>query len=88
MDDLEKATIQVCKKLPWVSRHPINVKEGLTQMAFQLGIRGLLGFKKSLPYIEAGKMKKAALELKLSAWYEQTRPRAQRVIYKITRYHV
>ena len=50
----------------------------LTMMAYQLGGRGLHGFKKTKAYIEANEWKKAALEMMDSRWAKQTYSRAER----------
>ena len=44
-----------------------------------LGLRGLLGFKKTLAHVAAGEYKLAALEMLDSAWAEQTPARAKRM---------
>lgn len=50
----------------------------LTMMAYQLGGKGLHGFKKTKSFIERGEWKKAAIEMLDSKWAEQTFSRAER----------
>ena len=51
----------------------------LISMAFQLGIGGLLKFKKFLAALEAGRWKKARDAMLDSLWAKQTPKRAQRL---------
>lgn len=48
----------------------------LVDMCFNLGIGGLLKFKKMLAYVEAGKYSLAAIEMKDSLWAKQVGKRA------------
>lgn len=55
----------------------------LVQMAYQLGVGGLLGFKKMLWCMEHGRYKQAAAEALDSLWARQTPKRARRVALMI-----
>lgn len=55
----------------------------LVNMAFQLGVDGLLGFKNSLALIEHQAWAEAGRNLRKSKWYKQTPKRAERVIRAI-----
>ena len=44
----------------------------LLNMAFQMGVNGLLGFKNTLKTIESGDYSKAAKEMLMSKWASQT----------------
>ena len=48
-------------------------------MAFQLGIGGLLKFKRALGSIEDGQYKEASMEMLDSLWAQQTPERAKRL---------
>jgi lysozyme len=72
------------KALPWVTSMPENVRMGLYNMAFQMGVSGLLKFSKSLHLIQAQKWEAAAKELRNSKWVKQTPKRSREVIYTIT----
>lgn len=52
----------------------------LINMSFQLGAGGVAQFKKSMSLLASGKFEQAAVELKNSTWYTQTKNRATRVI--------
>ena len=55
----------------------------LINMGFNLGVTGLLKFKKMLQAIQDGDFKKAAAEAKDSLWYKQVNIRAKEIIYQI-----
>lgn len=55
-----------------------NRQMALISMAYQMGITGLLKFKKMIAALEAGDYGKAAVEAMNSRWYEQTPVRASR----------
>jgi lysozyme len=54
-------------------------KQALANMAFQLGLGGLLKFKKMLAALERGDLEKAEEEALNSRWAEQTPNRAREV---------
>ena len=89
-DDIAEKVLQVRRALPW-SMQLDEVRFGaLVNMAFQLGINGLLQFKKTLKFIQEGKWQAAHDEalkcytsLKGDEWPEQTPDRAKRVAKQI-----
>ena len=64
-------------------RLPTNVQEVLIEMAFQMGMNGLLGFEKMLKHLEAGNFEMAAKEIKDSRLYHETRKRAEYYIERM-----
>jgi len=54
-------------------------RRALGNMAFQLGIAGLMKFRKTLRYLQEGNYPAAATEALDSKWAEQTPERATRV---------
>lgn len=69
----------VSYKLPWFDAlHPVRQRV-LLNMAFQMGINGLLGFHKMLAAARLGKYDEAADEMLDSRWAQQTPERAQRL---------
>lgn len=82
-NDINKVQAQVQAALPWVTKLTDARQRALCNMAFQMGINGLLGFKNTLGYIEQGNYTKAAENARLSLWYKQTPVRAERVIQQI-----
>lgn len=69
--------------LPWLEKAPEAVKEVLYNMAYQLGVKGVLKFKKSLDLIERKEYFKASIEMLNSRWHKQTPNRAERLSEKI-----
>ena len=65
--------------LPWFQDLDDARKGVLLNMAFQLGVWGLLQFKNTLKTIAAGDYEKAAEEMLMSKWAKQTPERAQRM---------
>ena len=78
-NDIKKITEQVHKFLPWVSKLNEPRQAVLIGMAFQMGLRGLLGFKRTLGSIEDGQYFEAAVEMLDSTWAKQTPERAHRL---------
>lgn len=73
------ATTGLRIKLPWFAGLDEARQSALVQMAYQLGLGGLLGFKNMLAAIQAGDYERAAQEALNSAWAKQTPARAYRV---------
>lgn len=71
------------EKLPWYKDASFVTKTVLIDMAFNLGLAGLLKFKNSLGYIKAKNYAKAADNLKLSLWYNQVGDRAKELVERI-----
>jgi lysozyme len=77
-DVIEKSR-QVLAALPWTSKLSRPRFAVLVNMAFQLGIGGLLKFKRALGSIEDGQYKEASMEMLDSLWAQQTPERAKRL---------
>ena len=65
--------------IPFFNRLDDARKAVLLNMSFQLGISGLLKFKSTLAFIEAGDYENAAANMLKSKWAQQTPNRAKRV---------
>lgn len=65
--------------LPWLLGQPEGVRRALVQMAYQMGMGGVLGFPKMLAALKAGDRNLAANEALDSTWARQTPERARRV---------
>ena len=78
-EDIAKAEAGVRKALPWFDDMNEVRQAVLIAMAFQIGLRGLLVFKKTLRYVERGSYVLAAHEMLDSRWAEQTPARAGRM---------
>lgn len=66
-------------RLPWLKKLDPARRGVLVNMAYQLGIAGLLGFKNTLALIERGEYIKASSEMLGSKWAKQTPARANRL---------
>ena len=78
-NDVIKKSRQVLAALPWASKLSETRRAVLINMAFQLGIGGLLKFKRALGSIEDGQYKEASMEMLDSLWAKQTFGRAARM---------
>ena len=65
--------------LPWVATLDEVRQRVLLDMAFNMGIVGLLGFKRTLATIQAGDYQAAATMMLDSRWAKQVGQRAERL---------
>jgi lysozyme len=70
-------------QIPWWKNQPEEVQQALVNMAYQLGVEGLLKFKTTLSLLEAGDREGAANSAMKSLWAKQTPARAKRVTDQI-----
>lgn len=78
-NDIVRVSNEVRRELPWAEKLD-NVRFGvLLNMAFQMGIVGLLGFKNTLAMIERGDYVGAAKGMLNSKWAKQTPARCKRL---------
>lgn len=80
---VEKIQFELASKLPYFDRLPVNVQDVLCEMAYQLGVTGLLAFRKMLAYIENSQYDDAAVEGLNSLWARQTPGRAKKMMDKL-----
>ena len=64
------------KKFDWFKTSPIEVRNVMLNMAYQLGFRGFCKFKKTLSYLENAEWESASKEMLDSRWAKQTSNRA------------
>lgn len=74
---VSKLKKRVFQCLPWLESKPQNVQDTLIEMAYQLGLAGLMGFRHTLGCIEAGDYAQATKNLKASLLYRQTPRRVE-----------
>ncbi len=79
-NDLDKVRTGVLKHLPWASSLDEARLGVLLNMAFQMGVEGLLGFAQTLAEVKARNWEGAARGMKRSKWFQQTPMRAERLI--------
>ncbi|CAM3873638.1 Phage lysozyme [Vibrio aerogenes CECT 7868] len=78
--DLQSVYQQVNDALPWCQALPECQQIVLMNMAFNLGMGGLLKFKRMLAALEAGDTAQAATEMRDSRWAAQVGKRAEDLI--------
>lgn len=78
-NDVDKVIDQLNKRLSWWAKLDDARKGVLINMAFQMGIDGLIGFKNTLKMIESGQYEAAARGMLQSKWAQQTPSRAKRM---------
>lgn len=78
-NDIDRFEKQIIDALPWYSRLDDVRQRVLVNMAFNLGIAGLLGFKNTLAMIERGDYAGAAKGMLNSKWAGQVGERAKRL---------
>ena len=76
---IAKLVKRVGDRLPYLYTVPIEVHDVLVEMAYQMGVSGLLKFKKTLMYIETKDYKDASVEMLDSRWAKQTPNRAKKL---------
>tara|TARA_R100000951_G_scaffold99934_2_gene90512 strand:+ start:771 stop:1187 length:417 start_codon:yes stop_codon:yes gene_type:complete len=75
-NDVDYFYKNIAKELPWIKNLDDARQNVLVNMAFNLGIAGLMTFKKMLLACEHGNFKIAATEMLNSKWAEQVGYRA------------
>jgi lysozyme len=78
-NDVNKVCRQLDDKLPWWKNLTDVRQQVLANMAFNLGINGLLGFKNTLGMIQTGNYSGAAKAMLDSKWAMQVGNRANRL---------
>ena len=82
-NDIDKRQAELLRRIPWVSTlDPVRFG-ALLNMAFQLGVDGLLGFRNSLELMRTGQYREAADNFMKSKWANQTPNRARRITDQI-----
>lgn len=74
---------ELTSKLPWFTRLEPPRRAALVNMAYQMGVAGLLGFARSLGSIRDERWALAEAQLLESTWARQTPDRARRVARQI-----
>jgi lysozyme len=67
---------QLSEKIYWFDSAPEKVKVVLVDMAFNMGVNGLLSFHNTLEHIKNGNYQLAAVDMLQSKWAQQVGTRA------------
>lgn len=78
-NDIKRVTAELTAALPWFTKLDPVRQTVLLDMCFNLGINGLLKFKNTLAFFQAGNYAQAAENMLLSLWAKQVGPRAKRL---------
>ncbi len=76
-EDLAAAKAAVARALPWSRSMPPSIQDVLVEMCFQLGIMGLLKFRRFLDALRRSDLRQAVLEMLDSQWHRQTPGRCE-----------
>ena len=74
--DISAVQKELRERLPWFEDLDPDRQQVLTNMAFNLGVTGLIRFSKTLSYVESGLYEQAADEMLRSRWADQVGKRA------------
>lgn len=78
-NDIDKREAELLRRAPWMANlDPVRFG-ALLNMAFQMGVDGLLGFRNTLAMVRDGDYDGAASNMLHSKWAEQTPDRAKRI---------
>ena len=78
-NDIEDRITALGRVLPWFLELDEARQGVLVNMAFQLGVKGLLGFSTTLQMVAQGHYEDAAVQMLKSKWAAQTPERAKRL---------
>lgn len=67
------------KREPFTNELPLTVQEILAEMCYQMGVSGVLRFKKMWAALQSGDYNRAAIEMLDSRWAVQTPNRAKKL---------
>lgn len=81
--DIELARTALADRLPWLATLDAAAQEALIELAFNLGVDGLLGFRKMLAALKTGDRDTACEELRDSLWYHQVGPHRYKAIKEL-----
>jgi lysozyme len=76
---IPKRHLELMDRVDWYDALPPKVKEVVIEMTYQLGISGMLKFKKMIANMKEKNWQLAANEMKDSLWYRQTKSRCEQL---------
>ena len=77
MRKIQKLLERIIVAFSWFENSPEEVKFVVTNMCYQLGVRGFSKFKQTIYYLETEQYEEASLEMLDSLWAKQTPNRAK-----------
>lgn len=82
-EDVAAVIEKLDKSIPWWRALNDVRRAALIDMGFNLGVGGLLGFRKALAFLQQHQYDKAADEFADSKWYTQVGDRGKRIVKMI-----
>ena len=82
-EHIVQADLELGRTLTWYNDSPFVVKTVLINMRFNLGLKGLLGFRNTLEYMKNKQWINAAAGMRKSLWYRQVGQRAEELARRI-----
>jgi len=79
IEDVRKHNKELAEALPWLSSLDPVRRRVLQNMSFNLGVKGLLGFKNTLEAVRTGRYNQASAGMLASKWAKQVKGRAVRL---------
>jgi len=76
-EKLAKLQFDINNKFEWFEDSPEIVRNVVTNMCYQLGLRGFSKFKQTIYYLETEQYEEASLEMLDSLWAKQTPNRSK-----------
>jgi lysozyme len=83
-NDIAECWGSLRKALPWLLQAPETVQEALVNMAFNLGVGGLLSFKQTLELLASRDYAAASKAMLASKWAGQVGKRAERLAAQVS----
>lgn len=83
VNDVNQVKMDLTRSLPWYASLDEARRGVLENMAFNMGLHGLLAFHKMLTFMEAGEYDQAATEMLNSKWSAQVGDRAKRLALQL-----
>ena len=84
MRKIQKLLERIIVAFSWFENSPEEVKFVVTNMCYQLGVRGFSKFKQTIYYLETEQYEEASLEMLDSLWAKQTPNRAKELSEQIS----
>lgn len=82
-NDISRVAAELCSHLPLFSTLDLVRQSAITNMAFNLGVPGLLQFHNTLSFLEQKNYTAAADAMRQSKWHTQVGARAERLAEQI-----
>lgn len=79
LDDVADIESTLARAIPWLTSLDDARQGVLVNMAFNIGVHGVLGFHNALAYTQARQFSVAADQMVASKWYTQVGQRAERL---------